>query len=337
MSREYLPIEDVVVWGGKYRHLILGQVLSLLITGTGVCSSVLSERYDLILPTTQSCLNYVLLLCLYFPKSCGFHRRWDWRYFVCAVVDVEANYCVVLAYRYTSMTSVMLLDCFTIPCAMALSRVLLHRRYHRWHVAGVVVCLLGLCLTVLSDVLGAKQPGGIDEGRESMLGDLLCLLGAALYSCSNVLQEKLVKQYPNGQGRIAFLGMLGLWGSALSAVQVAVFEREALMAAHWLWPSIGLILGFALCLFAMYSLTSLFLTVSDSTNFNLSLLTSDIYAVIFSFFIFHRMVNWLYFVAFAVIFLGLLFYGHEEQPMPKRDKTAPPLERTPLAPVVEPP
>ena len=45
--------------------------------------------------------------------------------------DVEANACVVLAYSYTTLTSVMLLDCFTIPCVMVLSRVALKARCPR--------------------------------------------------------------------------------------------------------------------------------------------------------------------------------------------------------------
>ena len=34
-----------------------------------------------------------------------------------ALLDVEATYLVVLAYRFTSLTSVTLLDCTTIPGA----------------------------------------------------------------------------------------------------------------------------------------------------------------------------------------------------------------------------
>lgn len=44
-----------------------------------------------------------------------------WRYALLAVADVEANYFVVKAYQYTSITSVMLIDCFTIPCVMVIS------------------------------------------------------------------------------------------------------------------------------------------------------------------------------------------------------------------------
>ena len=44
---------------------------------------------------------------------------------------MEANYLIVLAYQYTSITSVTLLDCTSIPIVMALSACLFRRRYKR--------------------------------------------------------------------------------------------------------------------------------------------------------------------------------------------------------------
>ena len=44
-----------------------------------------------------------------------------WKYALIALADVEANFLVGTAYQYTSITSIMLLDCFAIPCAMGLS------------------------------------------------------------------------------------------------------------------------------------------------------------------------------------------------------------------------
>ena len=35
--------------------------------------------------------------------------------------DVEANFLIVKAYEYTTITSVTLLDCFTVPCVVVLS------------------------------------------------------------------------------------------------------------------------------------------------------------------------------------------------------------------------
>lgn len=66
----------------------------------------------------------------------------------------------------------------------------------------------------------------------------------------------------------------------------------------------------------MYSWTSLFLLAGDAALFNLSLLTSDVYALIFAFFIEHVTPNWLYFLAFTVIFAGLICY--HTQPVPTK-------------------
>lgn len=48
--------------------------------------------------------------------------------------------------------------------------------------------------------------------------------------------------------------------------------------------------------------------------FNLSLLTSDVYALVFAYFVENMTPNWLYFVAFAVIFTGLLVYHFQPAP-----------------------
>lgn len=142
--------------------LLLGQLLSVLIAGTAISSSLLAERGTSI-PTTQSFLNYALLTSyLVFLRRRPPRVAW-WKYAVQAVIDVEANYMVsdftraasccrppsvhlaincgtlrsrpvsrmpqvVLAYRYTSITSVTLLDCFAIPCAMMLSYLILGSR-----------------------------------------------------------------------------------------------------------------------------------------------------------------------------------------------------------------
>ncbi len=70
------------------------------------------------LPTTQSALNYGLLGLVYgcwLLQRKGGLRAALWQYALLAFLDVEGNFCLVLAYRYTSITSVTLLDSLTIP------------------------------------------------------------------------------------------------------------------------------------------------------------------------------------------------------------------------------
>jgi solute carrier family 35 protein F1/2 len=59
----------------------------------------------------------------------------------------------------------------------------------------------------------------------------------------------------------------------------------------WSGPVVGLLLGFAGFLFLMYSVVPYVLILSGSTLFNLSLLTSDAYAVIFGIFLFGKQVR----------------------------------------------
>lgn len=114
----------------------------------------------------------------------------------------------------------MLLDCFSIPCAMLFSCLFLGSRYRVLHLAGVALCVAGLCLTVLSDHIVPAKGSAQNEDRDTyphaMLGDVFCLIGAALYAASNVMQEALVKAHD----RAEFLGMLGAYGAALSFMQV---------------------------------------------------------------------------------------------------------------------
>lgn len=78
--------------------LVLGQVLSIIITGTGVLSQLLASRYNVNIPTAQSTLNYTLLAIVYgiihFRKAsflATVKDKW-FIYFPLAFVDVEANY-----------------------------------------------------------------------------------------------------------------------------------------------------------------------------------------------------------------------------------------------------
>ncbi|KAI2652208.1 Solute carrier family 35 member F1 [Labeo rohita] len=139
-------------------------------------------------------------------------RRW-WKYMILGLIDIEANYLVIKAYQYTTLTSVQLLDCFVIPVVLLLSWFFLLVRYKVLHFVGVGVCLLGMGCMVGADVLVGRQQG---LGDHKLLGDLLVLAGATLYGISNVCEEFIVKNL----SRVEFLGMMGLFGSFFSGIQL---------------------------------------------------------------------------------------------------------------------
>lgn len=53
-------------------------------------------------------------------------------------------------------------------------------------------------------------------GDQKLFGDLLVLGGATLYGISNVCEEFIVKNL----SRVEFLGMIGLFGSFFSGIQL---------------------------------------------------------------------------------------------------------------------
>lgn len=63
------------------------------------------------------------------------------------------------AYQYTSLTSVMLLDCWTIPSVMFLTWMFLKTKYRLRKFVGVIVCVVGLVMVVFSDAHSKDRSG----------------------------------------------------------------------------------------------------------------------------------------------------------------------------------
>lgn len=72
--------------------------------------------------------------------------------------------------------------------------------------------------------------------------------------------------------------------------------------------------GYALCLFAVYTTIPIVLERSSATLLNLSLLTSDFYALLSGLLIFGFAINPLYYAALVLVVTGLILY--ERQPPP---------------------
>lgn len=305
-----------------WKALLLGQVLSGLLCGTGVTSQILQSQHNLQIPTAQSFVNYVLL-CAVFTTWLACRggdaglipvlRARGGRYFLLALVDVEANYLLVKAYQYTTLTSVQLLDCFTIPVVLALSWLALKVRYHPVHVLGVSVALLGVGCLVWADAHEASHSAGqVSATPNRLLGDMLCLGGAALYGISNVAQEASVKLC----GTVEFLGALGLFGSVINGIQLALLEKEKVGEIQWDdWQQVSMLLGFSGCLFLLYLLMPVVIRLSSATAANLSILSADFYALAIGVFVFHYKFHWLYMVSFCLVIVGVALYSAKSTPL----------------------
>uniref|UniRef100_A0A8C7X6T7 Solute carrier family 35 member F2 n=1 Tax=Oryzias sinensis TaxID=183150 RepID=A0A8C7X6T7_9TELE len=273
----------------------MGQVLSLLICGTAVSCQFLADA-GVRTPMLQSFLNYALLLLTYTLVLCTrkgegnilkmLRTKW-WKYLLMGLADVEANYAVVKAYQFTTLTSIQLLDCFVIPVLMLLSRLFLKTRYRPVHFVAVAVCLLGVGAMVGADILIFLRS---HSANNVMLGDGLVLLSAVLYAVSNLCQEHTVKN----QSRVEFLGMMGLFGTLITGA---------------LCSAVMLFAVYALCMYALYSFMPVVVKMTSATAVNLSLLTADLFSLFCGLFLFNYKFSALYIISFVVITTGFILFN----------------------------
>jgi len=301
---------------GGFRALLLSQCIALLIACTGIFATELVND-GILLPTFQSTLVYIFLALLYIPfrlfrnGTKPLQTNW-WKYFLLALCDVEANYVVVLAYQYTSVANIMLLDCLTIPFVMALSYIFLGARFSIQHIIGVITCIFGLSILISADAAGV---GSISVGSNNhvLFGDLLCMIASLLYAISNVGQEICVRSYD----RIEFLAALGFFGSIINGIQAISSEYSILLSTTFSNTAKGNLAGFVISLFSMYSLTSVFLAhCGDATLFNLGLLASDIWAIFASYFLFSQPLSGYYFLSLFLTVGGVVIYNRAPEAVP---------------------
>jgi solute carrier family 35 protein F1/2 len=300
----------------QVRTIVEGQILSLLLAGTGIFSQGLANK-KVDTPSFQSFLNYVLLSCLLLRRCYRRGGKLDlkmawWKYFLLAVLDVEGNYLLVRAYAEgVSITSATLLDCFTIPNVMILSRICFKTRFLANHLIGVVMCVLGLSVLVAIDATSKSADSS------SIIGDVLVIAATFLYAASNVAQEYVVKNFDIEE----YLGMLGLFGAIISGCQCLVLERDQL---HKLFTGdiegsldetgnvVAMFAGFALCLASFYLISANFMRTADATLFNLSLLSSDVFGLLAGVFLFGERLSPYYFGAFVLTIGGAVVYNQRE-------------------------
>lgn len=81
---------------------------------------------------------------------------------------------------------------------------------------------------------------------------------------------------------------------------------------HWSVTIVFLYLGFILALFILYAWSPVMMLKSSATLFNLSLLTSDAFAILAAIFLFDKVVKILFFFLFSkakkIFFFSLLFF-----------------------------
>ena len=345
----------------QWKVILLGQALSLALATIGSTSTIIDGHCELAAPTFQMALVYTLMALRYVylmikekrlqhdmiaedsPKkpifdgeqdsnggegrknmtsdASGRMARYNLPYtniplsfpchmhYLIAFLHVEGNYFTLSAYRYTSFKSISLLDSVAIPAAMLSSRWLLKRSYGKLHLVGVFICIFGSILMVTSD---AEQ-----RVEHTIIGDLLAIVGALLYGLNDVLAEIVVKD----AGLTEYFGMLGLFGSLISMIQIGVLESEVLVkyfdgtALCSGSSSFLLLAAFVGAAYVFFIGMGHFLIVSEAALFNLSMLTGDVWAVLFSVFEEKEIPTKLFFISLTVTVLGVFVYEMSPSPI----------------------
>ena len=189
----------------KWKTLFIGQILSLLLAANGSANASLNFECGVSVPSFQVGLMYFILsFHLFFIRApndemengmhsfCGGRvatKGPPWFYVVMAFLDAQANFLTILAFRFTTLTSVSLIDALAIPSAMVCSRLILGRKYTGFHLLGVLICILGVTINILSDYHNDQQENEDDEEGKSTsqraLGDFFAICGALLYGLND--------------------------------------------------------------------------------------------------------------------------------------------------------
>ncbi|KAJ8922058.1 hypothetical protein NQ315_008699 [Exocentrus adspersus] len=297
-----------------WQNIILGQFLSLVLCALNTLSHHISFSATSVLPTGQSFPHYMFLCAIY--TSWLAFRRGDkglisiikargWRYLLLCLIDVEANTLLSTAHQFTTLTSIQLLGCVAIPVALALSCLVLGVRYRMVHIVAVSVCLMGVGCLVWANIEDSKI-----DGKNQLVGDMLCLGGAVLFAIVTVFQELSVKN----TDIVEYLGLLGLFGSIVSGVQMLLLEKQTLITSTWR-DSSALLSSFSACQFMFCTFSSVFLVNMGTTALHLSLLSGNFYTLIVGIYFFNYKFHALYFLSYTLSMTGVYIYAIKKTPV----------------------
>ena len=208
------------------------------------------------------------------------------KYAMMAIIDVYANYTTVLAYKFTTITSVAIFDAFAIPSAIIVSRCFFSRKYTKIHLLGVLVCSIGITVNVLLDYHEDKKVAAEGDGEASaqeqaieaeyphkLAGDFLAIIGGTLFGISNTLQEVTVKD----GALVEYLGCFTFFASIIAVIQTILSESQE-VAQFFSQPATEtcsdkegelLLFFFAIGGMITYIGNGAFLQISDAAFFNL--------------------------------------------------------------------
>ena len=111
----------------------------------------------------------------------------------------------------------MILNVFTIPSALLLSKIILKTQFYRNHYLAVALSFLAVLIIMINDFVKDKE---ISFDKRAIFGDLIVLCSSFLLAFSNVIQEKILTVSISVNN---FIGFIGLFGFLISSVLALSF------------------------------------------------------------------------------------------------------------------
>ena len=304
----------------RWLPLLYGQAIALVVSSMNAASYTLSYHNHVNTQLFQLFFMYLLLsVHILFRERKGRQDGWShrlpftsiclqmpwWKYMLLSMMDVIPNFMQLVSFQYTSLTSTTLLGSLTVPSTMLVSRVVLSRTFGKSHYVGVVLCLVGGGMTIWTDF-----DGDTSTRIHSWVGDVLAVLAAVVNGSVDVFAEYCVKNVD----RYEMLGMLGLYGTIFTGIACSCMERQALLDMLYQRPGqeqleiAGVIAWYVASVLVYYMAEALFLVSSEATLLNLSLQTSNLWAIGFSFLVYHVTVGKLFYPALFLVVGGVCVY-----------------------------
>lgn len=283
------------------------------------CSSKKDKEHTPLSISTCAIENQTETPCYRLPLT-NLKLRTPWYYYLClSCLDIGPNYLTLLAMNKTSFTSATLLGSLTIPSTMICCRLLLGKEYRRMHYVGVILCMIGGSLIVFTDKVAYTSSGGETTHPHSYGGDILAILASLGYGVGDACAEFWSKHVD----REEYLGMIGLFGSITTLAACIAYERNAVLEAftadsETILQTVGVVLWYIASLVAYYVFESLFLMKSDATLLNLSLQTSNVWAILFSIVVFRETPDPHFYVSIFMVISGVFVYEHYGNDTTKR-------------------
>lgn len=318
-----------------WKIVVMGQVLSFLTASMGAAQAGLHLNCSVSAPFFSVAMTFLVLSVFLVPlyqkqkrtsvvDDTGMSMLFGIRlrapvtvYLLLAAMEVQASYWTISAFRFTTITSITLLDAISLPTVMALSRFLLKRRYMRVHVLGALVCVIGAFVNMLADYT-SRQTSAENPYPNRIVGDIFAVSGAMMMGVIHVYSEVLVTDV---SGPMEYLGVVGFFAFPLAMAASLIFERNGNVnvfhGSECSGGSIGLLIAASVVAKSLTMIgTAGFLFISEAALLNLSLLTTDLWSASFLILIEGMIPPPLFWVALLVVFVGIFIYELGPSPSP---------------------